>query len=77
MPSGSHTYIFNCYLQSTLKFDLHLQEFIELVRKEDSCGALKYARDYLAIWSESNMEELQTAISTLVFRKHLNISTRS
>eukprot|EP00798_Chlamydomonas_sp_ICE-L_P023017 gene23017-30210_t len=53
-----------------LEFQLRIQEFIELVRLEKRVEALTYARRYLAPWASQYMQELQQAVTTLVFTQH-------
>ncbi|KAL6526701.1 hypothetical protein OROGR_015791 [Orobanche gracilis] len=54
--------------KSIFEFQLRLQEFIELVRGENSMQAIHYARKYLAPWGATHMKELQRVMATLAFR---------
>lgn len=54
-------------VKSQLEFKLHVQQFIELVRREDRLAAIAYARANLAPWASSHMTELQRAVATLAF----------
>lgn len=53
--------------KSQLEFKLHVQQFIELVRREERLAAIAYARANLASWASSHMAELQRAVATLAF----------
>ncbi|KAL6571215.1 hypothetical protein OROHE_002858 [Orobanche hederae] len=55
---------------SIFEFRLRLQEFIELVRGENSMQAIHYARKYLAPWGATHMKELQRVMATLAFRSN-------
>ncbi|KAE9589259.1 putative transcription factor interactor and regulator LisH family [Lupinus albus] len=61
--------------KSKLEFQLRLQEFIELVRAENSLGAIAYARKYLAPWGATHMKELQRVIATLAFKRCTEYAT--
>lgn len=54
-------------LKSPLEFKLRLQEFIELLRKEQRLEAIAYARRHLAPWAQQHMAELQRALGALAF----------
>ncbi|KAG2495243.1 hypothetical protein HYH03_006516 [Edaphochlamys debaryana] len=54
-------------IKSSLEFKLHVQQFIELVRREDRLAAITYARTNLAPWASSYMKELQRAVAALAF----------
>jgi len=56
-------------IDSTLEFNLRIQEFIELVRSNSLMDAITYARKHLAAFAETNMKEIQTAMATLAFKK--------
>lgn len=47
---------------------MRLQEFIELVRADNSMRAIAYARKYLAPWGATHMNELQRVMATLAFK---------
>ncbi|KAD6796611.1 hypothetical protein E3N88_07507 [Mikania micrantha] len=53
--------------KSKFEFQLRLQEFIELVRSENSVRAVMYARKYLAPWASTYMKEFQKVFVTLAF----------
>lgn len=54
---------------------MRLQEFIELVRAENSLRAITYARKYLAPWGATHMKELQRVMATLAFRSNTECAT--
>ncbi|GLT66885.1 hypothetical protein SLA2020_392280 [Shorea laevis] len=56
--------------KSKFEFQLRLQEFIELVRAENTVNAIPYARKYLAPWGATHMKELQRVMATLAFRSN-------
>ncbi|KAF2071499.1 hypothetical protein CYY_007177 [Polysphondylium violaceum] len=56
-------------IKSTLEFNLRIQEFIELVRKNQLLQAINYSRTHLSPNSSSNMKEIQRAMATLAFQK--------
>lgn len=62
-------------LQSTLEFQLRLQEFIELVRVDSNMQAIVYARKHLALWAASHMKELQRVMATLAFKSNTECAT--
>eukprot|EP00002_Diphylleia_rotans_P036655 TRINITY_DN80_c0_g4_i2.p1 TRINITY_DN80_c0_g4~~TRINITY_DN80_c0_g4_i2.p1 ORF type:complete len:393 (-),score=94.05 TRINITY_DN80_c0_g4_i2:117-1295(-) len=55
--------------KSTLEFQLRLQEFIELVRSERLVEAITYARKHLQPNADTNIKELQQAMTLLAFLK--------
>ena len=50
-------------------FQLHLQEFGEFIKRDDTLGALQYARSNLARFSDTQFTDLKRAMALLVFRK--------
>ncbi|CAJ0760398.1 10775_t:CDS:10 [Entrophospora sp. SA101] len=54
-------------MQSTLEFNLRLQEFIELVRANKKSDAIAYSRKYLTAWSDMHIKEIQQAMCLLAF----------
>ncbi|KAL0917171.1 hypothetical protein M5K25_012218 [Dendrobium thyrsiflorum] len=56
--------------KSRFEFLLRHQEFIELVRLDESLKAIAYARKFLAPWAATHMKELQRAMATLAFRSN-------
>lgn len=54
-------------LQSTLEFELHLQEFIELARERRLTQAVEYARKQLLPLSEGRTMDVQHALGALAF----------
>ncbi|KAF8008874.1 hypothetical protein BT93_J0009 [Corymbia citriodora subsp. variegata] len=61
--------------KSIFEFQLRLQEFVELVRAENSMRAITYARKYLAPWGSTHMKELQRVMATLAFRSNTECAT--
>ncbi|KAJ8435042.1 hypothetical protein Cgig2_027251 [Carnegiea gigantea] len=61
--------------KSKFEFQLRLQEFIELVRADNSMRAISYARKYLAPWGATHMKELQRVVATLAFRSSTECAT--
>jgi len=57
-------------LKSKLEFKLRVQEFLELVRRQERLEAVQYARTHLAPWASQLMPELQHAFAALVFAKN-------
>lgn len=56
--------------KSKLEFDLRVQEFIELVRKDERMLAVQHARKHLAPWAGQHLVELQRVIATLAFSQN-------
>ncbi|KND01537.1 glucose-induced degradation complex subunit FYV10 [Spizellomyces punctatus DAOM BR117] len=54
-------------IQSTLEFNIRLQEYIELVRQQKKEEAIKYSRKYLTAWHVTHMKEIQQAMALLAF----------
>jgi macrophage erythroblast attacher len=65
--TGSLTYTYYYWEQSTLEFNLRLQEYIELVRLGRKTEAIQYVQKYLSSWSESHLRQLQQAMTLLAF----------
>uniref|UniRef100_A0A5B6ZZY1 Macrophage erythroblast attacher n=1 Tax=Davidia involucrata TaxID=16924 RepID=A0A5B6ZZY1_DAVIN len=61
--------------KSKFEFQLRLQEFIELVRAENSLRAITYAQKYLAPWGATHMKELQRVMATLAFKSSTECAT--
>ncbi|XP_044509224.1 protein MAEA homolog [Mangifera indica] len=61
--------------KSKFEFQLRLQEFIELVRSENSLRAITYARKYLAPWAATHMKEFQRVMATLAFKSNTECTT--
>lgn len=53
--------------QSTLEFNLRLQEYVELVRLGKKTEAIQYVQKHLSSWSESHLRQLQQAMALLAF----------
>jgi len=56
--------------KSRLQFQLRVQEFVELVRRDEVPAALAHARTHLVPWAASEMAEVQRVVALLVFRAH-------
>ncbi|KAM9967814.1 hypothetical protein ACTFIW_001901 [Dictyostelium discoideum] len=56
-------------INSTLEFNLRIQEFIELVRLGKMMQAIAYAKVHISPNSSTNMKEIQRVAATLVFKK--------
>jgi macrophage erythroblast attacher len=52
-------------LSSPLPFKLHLQRFVELIKSQNFCGAILYARSHLSKFPE-NQPEIQKAMMLLL-----------
>lgn len=50
-----------------LEFKLRLQEFVELVRRQDMAAAVAYARQHLSQWAGPFEADMQRAFAVLVF----------
>ncbi|GFR42024.1 hypothetical protein Agub_g2840, partial [Astrephomene gubernaculifera] len=61
--------------KSALEFRLHVQQFIELVRRGERLAAIAYARKQLAPWAATHMTDFQRAVATLVFHKPASSSS--
>lgn len=55
------------YSQSTLEFDLRMQEYIELSRARKSLDAIAYSKKYLISWQETHMAQIQQLSALLAF----------
>ncbi|XP_078443641.1 lisH/CRA/RING-U-box domains-containing protein isoform X2 [Wolffia australiana] len=62
-------------LQSTIELQLRLQEFIEMVRVDNTMQAISYARKHLSLWAASHMKELQRVMATLAFKSSTECAT--
>lgn len=58
----------HCCMQNCTKVQLwHLQEFVELVRRQDMAAAIAYARQHLSQWAGPFEADMQRAFAVLVF----------
>lgn len=55
------------FLQSTLEFDLRMQEYIELCRTGQRMQAIAYSNKYLVPWQETHMAQIQQLSGLLAF----------
>jgi macrophage erythroblast attacher len=53
--------------QSTLEFDLRLQEYIELARDRRTTDAIAYSKKHLIPWQDSHLMQIQQASALLAF----------
>ncbi|KAF9234269.1 CTLH/CRA C-terminal to lish motif domain-containing protein [Melanogaster broomeanus] len=53
------------YLQSTLEFELRLQEYIELARARKTQEAIAYSRKHLVPWQETHLQQIMQAAALL------------
>jgi len=53
--------------QSTLEFDLRLQEFIELARAQKRAEAILYSQKHFPAWQETHLPQIQQASALLAF----------
>ncbi|XP_057866659.2 protein MAEA homolog [Cryptomeria japonica] len=61
--------------KSKFEFQLRKQEFIELVRVDQSMDAIAYARKHLAQWGKTYLKDLQQAMATLAFKSNTDCAT--
>uniref|UniRef100_A0A0K2UIZ2 Macrophage erythroblast attacher n=1 Tax=Lepeophtheirus salmonis TaxID=72036 RepID=A0A0K2UIZ2_LEPSM len=54
-------------MKSTLEFDMRLQEFIELIKKNKKMDAIRHARKHLATEDQEQLSTVQRAMALLVF----------
>ncbi|KAJ2002138.1 GID complex subunit containing RING finger motif [Coemansia thaxteri] len=54
-------------IQSSLEFDLRLQEFIEMIRAKQNPEAIAYAKKHLTSWSDTQLPRIQRAMTLLAF----------
>ncbi|KAJ1967343.1 GID complex subunit containing RING finger motif [Dispira parvispora] len=55
-------------LKSTLEFDLHLQEFIELARAGEMMQAIQYSKKHLLPWTGTHARQIEQAMGLLAFK---------
>lgn len=53
--------------QSTLEFDLRLQEYIELARARRTVEAIAYSKKHLASWQDTHLQQIRQAAALLAF----------
>ncbi|KAJ2084245.1 GID complex subunit containing RING finger motif [Coemansia sp. RSA 988] len=54
-------------IQSSLEFELRLQEFIEMIRASRTPEAIVYAKKHLTLWSDTQLPRIQRAMTLLAF----------
>lgn len=57
-------------LESTLEFNLRLQEYIELIKQNRLHDAISYSRKHFPPWVDTHMKEIQKAMVLLAFPYH-------
>jgi len=55
------------FLQSTLEFDLRLQEYIELARLRQTDEAIGYLKRHIINWHDAHMQQIKQATALLAF----------
>lgn len=53
--------------QSVFEFNLRLQEYIELIRKNETKNALEYARKHFGAFADTCMQDINLAMGLLIF----------
>lgn len=53
--------------QSTLEFDLRLQEYIELARIRDTMVAITYMNKHLIQWKDTHLKQIREASALLAY----------
>ncbi|KAJ1663678.1 GID complex subunit containing RING finger motif [Coemansia sp. RSA 1813] len=59
-------------VQSTLEFELRLQEFVEMAREQKVFEAIAYSKKYLVAWSDTELPRIQRAMTLLAFSPGTN-----
>ncbi|KAJ1797839.1 GID complex subunit containing RING finger motif, partial [Coemansia sp. RSA 2598] len=54
-------------IQCSLEFELHLQEYIEMIRARNTPAAILYAKKHLSPWSDTQLPRIQRAMTLLAF----------
>ncbi|KAJ1722304.1 GID complex subunit containing RING finger motif [Coemansia erecta] len=54
-------------IQSSLEFELRLQEFIEMARAHNRAGAIAYAKKHMVSWSDTQLPRIERAMTLLAF----------
>nr|CAB3263592.1 macrophage erythroblast attacher [Phallusia mammillata] len=61
-------------LKSSLEFNLHMQQFIELIRKNRRMEAVNHARKFFSAVDESQMAEVKQVMGLLAFTADTHVS---
>ena len=59
-------------LESTLEFDLRLQEYIELARLRQTDEAIGYLKKHIIAWHDAHMQQIKQATALLAFPPNTN-----
>lgn len=54
--------------QSTLEFELRLQEYIELARDQKKQEAMAYSKKHLVSWQETHLPQIMQAATLLAIK---------
>ena len=54
-------------MQSTLEFDLRMQEYIELARQRKHIEAIAYSKKYLTPWQETHLLHIRQVSALLAY----------
>ncbi|KAI5639435.1 macrophage erythroblast attacher [Phthorimaea operculella] len=60
-------------LNSTMEFNIRIQEFIELVREDKRLDAVKYAKKHFSQYEEGQLEDIQHCMGMLAFPKDTDV----
>ena len=63
----SRRFIYSLRSQSTLEFDLRMQEYIELSRERKKMEAIAYAQKYLISWQDTHLPQIRQLSALLAF----------
>ncbi|XP_066253287.1 E3 ubiquitin-protein transferase MAEA [Euwallacea similis] len=61
-------------LKSTMEFNLRVQEFVELIRKDRRMEAIKHARKHFSSFEEEHLPTIQKVMALLVFSVEVTIA---
>lgn len=60
-------------ISSPLEFELHLQEFVELVRKDKQLKAIEYAKQHFGNMHSADMHKIKQAMGSMAFGPNTKI----
>ncbi|CAH0721040.1 unnamed protein product, partial [Brenthis ino] len=60
-------------LNSTMEFNIRIQEFIELVREDKRLEAVRYAKKHFSAYEEGQLEDIQHCMGMLAFPKDTEV----
>ncbi|KAG8236698.1 hypothetical protein J437_LFUL016877 [Ladona fulva] len=61
-------------LRSTMEFNLRIQEFVEMVKKDCRMDAVRHARKFFSTFEEDKMQDVQHCMGLLAFPVNTEIS---